>query len=452
MPVKPDLDRLQWFASGNDRRPSPFFVGRDAEIAAVGEVCAMALADARQGRMAPGTTQMFQGAPGAGKSALLAEMGRRWTAAALRAAGVGPALGTPVPVTVEWKDLNDEAETVRKILRALDPELEADSRTTRARGVFAAFGGLGAKFGLKASDTVAPKGLSFTTLAEQLPPHDWPCPVALLVDEIQDAVQAAKPVISSLHQGLHGLPLVPVFAGLGSSREHLRPLGVSRPASGAVRGIGGLSGDEAMQAVGRMLDECRVDRDGDNRPWASWLAERSEGWPQHLHNGMAALAEDLVRTGGVLREVDGDAVAKLEAGRREESYGGRVSDEMGNSRFLVAALLAGLTGADGETPPAADIRLDSGEVIDETERLAAENGSRSVRWRLPPGMDAKAFFEHMVHRGVFHQDEMNGPYRCPIPSLASYLVRNGAGMGNEPRRPERPAGERDGLPEPGPFD
>lgn len=67
-------------------------------------------------------------------------------------------------------------------------------------------------------------------------------------------------------------------------------------------------------------------------------------------------------------------------------------------------------------------------------------------------MDATAFFDHMVHRGVFHQDGENGPYSCPIPSLASYLVRNGTGMGNEPRRAERPAGQEDGLPEPAPFD
>ena len=445
MPVKPDLERLRWFAALSDRSPSPFFTGRDAEIAAVGKVCAMALADARQGRMVPGTTRLFHGAPGAGKSALLAEMGRRWTSPGARKAA-------PLPVVLGVGRLNSEEAVVRAILEAVAPGLEEKTRTTDDEAV------LGVPdffFGIKGrkGKITAPKELTFDEMARVLPPRKWRRPVALLVDEIQTVQPEAENTLLPLHLGEHGLPVVPVLVGLGSARAALWHTGITRLSDGYEHGIAALSGDEAMQAVERMLDEYRVDRDGDNRPWASWLAERSEGWPQHLHNGMAALAADLVRTGGVLREVDGDAVAKLEKQRREESYGGRISDEMGNSRFLVGALFAGLTGADGETPPAADIRLDSGEVINRIRNIAAESASSGdIRWEIPPGMDATAFFEHMVHKGVFHQDGRNGPYRCPIPSLASYLVRNGAGMGREPGGAVQSAEKEVGLSAPSPFD
>ena len=254
---------LETVAKSGARNPALFFVGRRDEIAAVNEICAAAIAAAQTGGAEHGTTQLFQGAPGAGKSALLAELTRDWNERAIAAASTGGGMDalrdTPLPVNIiHTSILNSETETARTILKAVDPELEKSSRTTRTSGASGGFAGLGAKLGLKASDMVAPEGLTFANLASQLPAPRWPRPVVLTVDEIQDAAPEAGLVLNALHQNRAGLPVVPVLAGLGNSWDHLGEIAVSRPDRDAIHGIEALPDADVRNAVERMFADGGV--------------------------------------------------------------------------------------------------------------------------------------------------------------------------------------------------
>ena len=261
--------------------------------------------------------------------------------------------------------------------------------------------------------SAAPEALSFAKLRELKPPEGWTRPVCLLVDEIQQAEGGILPVLNKLHQGRHRLPLVPVLAGLGSSRDHLHDnIGLTRLTRRSVHDIGCLAPEEAREAVERMLDEYRVVRDG--RDWAGWLAEVSDCWPQHLFNGMSALADGLAAAGGRLADVDVDAVTALEAAYREEDYRDRVSPEMEASAGLVAAVMAALPeGGDGRIALAGTV-----------ERLAKDEHG----WRLPEGKTPAGFLDLLIHQGALQATPRPGRprmYDCPIPSLRSYLVGYG---------------------------
>ena len=45
--------------------------------------------------------------------------------------------------------------------------------------------------------------------------------------------------------------------------------------------------------------------------------------------------------------------------------------------------------------------------------------------RLPKGMDAEDFLEHLIHQGIFHPGT-GGELSCPIPSLRSWHIQRGS--------------------------
>ena len=435
----PDLDALKDYAERSDRQHALFFVGRKPEIAEVERLCAEALQAVRAGDARKGLTQVFQGAPGAGKSSLLSELERRWTAQG------GNVPGTPLAVRLEWGDLLFEETVVRSILRCAAPELEETYRQTRTRDLPGRAGGLGVTIGGRTGSSVSPPALDFRELARILPAGRWPRPVCLMVDEIQNVEPGAKNVLTRLHQGTHGLPIVPVLAGLGSSAEALQRCGLSRLSVGSVRDIGALAPAEAREAAERMLEAYRVDRRGGDRDWPGWLAGISEGWPQHLHNGMRALATALADAGGRLAELDAGHVERIEVEFRTESYRGRISPEMDSARQLLASVLGALPGTGGWPRDVLER-----EIARHGRPRGPDTRPDQMSFHLPSGMrDSTDFLDHLVHKGVFQLglDHRSG---CPIPSLRHYLVRYGRDP--EPASEASPEDGGDALPGPTPFD
>ena len=414
----PDLGGLAAFMDRGDREDAVFFVGRDHEIGAVERLCTRAFDLARSGKAARGATCLFQGAPGAGKTALLLELQYRWLGApAMDDAPARSGSGAVLPVVVHWSDLGSEEIVVRAILRAVDTGLDEAYRQARSSDAHAPAGVAGwFRAGKRSGQTTSPPALTFVELVEAVTSFHgggWPGPVCLMVDEIQATEQGRASVLGRLHEGVPGLPIVPVLAGLGSSEDRLSSLniGLSRLSSRSVHHIGALTHAEAREAVDRMLAAYRIDRHGENTDWPEILATWSEAWPQHLHNAMRALAEGLIEAGGRLSDVDARRVTQIEADLRGESYRARVSPEMDSARKLVAQVMAAL--------PAAGLRR--GQVLGEIERAA---DPAEPEWRLLDGMSPGAFLEQLIHRGALQQVQ-DDLFRCPIPSFRDYLIERG---------------------------
>ena len=402
----PDLEGLTKFVRTGDRDDARFFVGRTGVIEHIGDVCGSVRESAGAGRGPKGATQLLRGAPGAGKTAILSELTRLWEAGGKE---------KPATVMLEPADLGDPASVATLIAEAVWPGASSDWRTQRSWSVGGAVGVGGTGADGRTEGSVYPEDAHLNTLKRMRPGRTWPRPVCLMVDEIQTVGPEAGPMLLALHTAWHGLPVVPVYAGLGDSHDTLRAAGLTRLESEAVHEIDALGGGEAASAVERMLEEFRVPTGDARVNWPSLIANVSDGWPQHLHNGMRALAKGLLECGGALADVDAARVRQREREFRAASYSRRRSDEIRRARFLVAELMRQLPEKGSEDSTIVRQIRSLARPLDEPE---------GDGWSLPKGRDEEWFLKHLVHQGVL-QFNGNDLYSCPIPSFRSYLMEKG---------------------------
>ena len=184
------------------------------------------------------------------------------------------------------------------------------------------------------------------------------------------------------------------------------------------------------------LEVFGVDTEGGiTEGWAARLADEADRWPQHLHNGLRALAEGLIEARGRLADIDAGSVLGRGAELRRTSYRRRVSPEMEGARCLTGAVMQDVAAG-----------AERAVVLGSIDRHSVRTeGNKPRLWRLPDGMTAPAFLGHLVHLGALQRGE-DGLFRCPIPSFRDYLVEQGGGRecGLEDRK--------DNEPEPTPFD
>ena len=167
-----------------------------------------------------------------------------------------------------------------------------------------------------------------------------------MVDEVQTLQAEQAPVLQSLHLATAGLPIAPVLAGLANARDVLARCGIPRLNEDGVHMLGRLNAGEPAEAVCAMLDAFRVETAGaKTERWAARLEDHSDGWPQHLQNAMRALAEALIKTNGMLRDVDEAAVFADARKRQQQTHRARRSPQMQEALFLLARVMAAVPDA-----------------------------------------------------------------------------------------------------------
>ena len=221
-PPRPDIAGLQAFAVEDDRLPPAAFVGRQDIIADIEHAVAQAAAG---GAAVRGRTRLVFGAPGAGKTALLYELARRW-----RARAADGDASAPVPVDCQPGELTSPVAFTEVVLSALVPDSSFDvAKATTTEGG----GGVPGVAGLSVSRTTSVPSLVDSVQAGRTPwavvreathPERRACPVVLLVDEAQNMPgdpggDGRTRLLAEIHDGRHGLPIVAVLGGLGSSKQ-----------------------------------------------------------------------------------------------------------------------------------------------------------------------------------------------------------------------------------------
>ena len=154
----------------------------------------------------------------------------------------------------------------------------------------------------------------------------------LLIDEAQgmtgDMSNGESSLLKALHEGRHGFPLTAVLSGLSDTLQVLRALGVSRLSEGAAHALGPLSESECREAVAALLSRHHVKGGAEDR--AEWgppaaIANRCNGWPQHLHNYLAGTARALIDAGGDLALAELDAALEHGDRARVNYYNARLA-------------------------------------------------------------------------------------------------------------------------------
>jgi len=466
-------DPLANFVETADREQPWVFEGRTQERASVVRRCKNALEEFKKGkpqRTVKAGVIVVQGPPGAGKTSLVTALSQtRWKED-----------GRPLAATVriDAEDLCDEAKLVREIVRqvaGIEGAAEKGPESFRkvARTAWnstklaaatmeaaAATPGLSSlpQYGKtaaeasglpdrKAGTPAAEKPLTaLGDLKRNIPRESWDVPVLLLIDEFQEIREnvrsvplsrdssepagsrdiwdgeklgKAKATIRCLHKGGHDLPVIVVCAGLSDTWNTLQDMGLTRTADSLEFNIDCLEPEEAVRVTRRMLDGCRiVGASKEGNGWAELVADRTDGYPQHLHNGLVALGSLLENCGRRLGEVDRNEWEALEAGTRHRMYTKRRSVEMRQASSVVASIMQemGEEGLEDDEIDAALRRLRKAAFPPGTE------ADRETAWVKEMGVEWMK--EHLLHQGAV-QRTPEGAWKCGIPSFRTWLSMAG---------------------------
>ncbi len=418
---KPDIAELENFSSRiltKDRGSTPFFSGRHQEIEDIELSIEGVMERHRNGIRMPAAdeTWLFQGPPGVGKSALLARLDERW--------GSEPSESAPITLPIRVDLICNQTKLVAKIAGAIAIANNDAEASDKLRQIISMDHSIATRisdeFLIKAaaqssdgkSVTTEPRELTWETLANLFPPEKWKRPVVLMLDEVQSMRDlAGQSEVSNLHQGIHGLPIIPIFAGLLDSYDALRKHHISRMSSRRRVTLGALEQSEAENSVKRMLDAFRVD--SSNRcDWARRIAGECSGWPQHLHTNLQALAKVLAANNGMLGPTDGDfarSVSEISATYRNEYYEDRLDDDLVGCVGLLHIVL------DSARPP--------GKTLAELKRTISirAKDSEDCKYQLPENVDASGLLNRMIMRGFLQRSGNGHRYFCPIQSLTGYI-------------------------------
>jgi len=459
----PDIEKLRKFIQTEEKEHTLFYAGRESLIQRIVQSARNVAAGVDNGRRGKGLTWLVHGAPGAGKTALMEEIGKNPGTRGYPRKPLSPGWEErgPLVVSLDAQDLEDgEAETVKIIADRL-------AETTAAGKPFAEPIEREREFSLgyrslaswrRGQKTVtAPPGATFRAL-KALTGHLKGRPIILTIDEIQDVTSRSASVLAKLHSGNHGMQILPVCGGLSNSKNVLENMlktsrndgkggGLSRIVPERIALLGRMHRQEAEEAVKKMLDECNI-RNWHRSDIPSILARNTEGWPQHLHNGMRILAQLLVKTDGDLSKVDPCELERREAIRRRESHENRKTDEMEESHVYVARVMSAATSS----------KMNRGELLSAMEKISEKGEERDER--LPEGTGARSFLtEHLMRKGALHQQVLGGTdspkhndngreastkriFASPIPCFATHLIEAGGPRGridvlNPPMLPGR---------------
>ena len=456
----PDLEDLREFATETERMDPPSFVGRRKIIETFK---ADVLTRTRKWYYRPkgkpregekknawkgawkSATWLFQGAPGAGKTALISQLEpltvpkKTW----LTRTGLALALGknTERPVQVcQINNLNileDMWELQKKIAGTWIPgaEKEMEARRMLEMGV-----SLEVAHGKEQTEKTL---MSWEDVVKKVTgnPGEYP-PMLMMMDEAQAIDHKAGKQLLWLHQGNDGLPIVPVFGGLAYTRKRFKDkrINLSRIGNDRALTLKGLPEKDCREAVRRFLKKFRIIASAQaTEQWTKAIAEDCMGWPQHLHVGLQGMAWELLEPGvdGNLDQADLKKARQFAKERRNAYYSDRLdSDSLKGKRYLTAAAAERLT----ENPKMTEDEL--GVEIEKIHSLGVSG--KFVRSCLPKGLSGEEFAEGMTHAGILQEDG-DGFLIVPIPCFQSYLLEKLEQWGQDRKAPSEP--EEDSTPD-----
>ncbi len=404
-----DIEGLREFVRTRDRSYPPYFAGRKDVIADIKTVCRTMWQNPRAGASQDkGMTRIIHGAPGAGKTSLLGHLERQWGRSRT---GTPPRLLRLVEDTVV-----SHAEAFHEaLIRVVSPELAEKLYAqpgSRVSGDGVQVLGTGGHISVqRAPPMIRPRSLmDLSGLVER-----WDSPVVVAIDEAQNIgrinAAATAAILQGLHNNINNLPVMLVLAGLGDTVDRAMELGLSRPAQGTTWTLGCFDeaeSDDLIAGWGRHFGLP----DGDWRNTMRGIAEDCDHWPVHVQNALMAFADEVVAADGKLEDVQSSVVRARSRKRQLAYYRQRMSPEMEGSRFLLSAVMQDLQESH-----------DQGDIIDSIEWHA--DSRPGSRWRLPDGMTANEYFNHLIHRGALHKHLDTGTVECPIPSFRAWLIKQG---------------------------
>ncbi len=380
---------------GDDRGPATFFHGRERELCTFKK----RLGSARQSN--GGTIFLIQGAPGAGKTALLHECGLRAKADGWRV------------VEIRSDALYDPDALARAVGMSYATKTTVHRETGWRAGLYSVTALVRHRAKRQSSEFA---GL---TLDRVLKEAATPNGLVLVLDEVQTISKAVGtpydlPMtqnLTQIHNGQVGAPVILLAGGLGTSEGVLGSFGITRLMQDCVCQLGRLS-SAAERAV---IRDWLIKAGGAHgnleylTHWLDTIAAQCHGWPQHIQVYAPQAARWLYECGsGLTADVPIEVLAQG-LRRKVKYYESRLVGLERSDRRAVANLL-GQVGKDN--------------TLEKSDLVAAFSGNRTRE-------AAHAVFQHVLYKGVVTESP-SGLFEVPIPSMHTWLIQEYADRARTP--------------------
>ena len=356
-----------------DRGPAAYFHGRQEIIGTF--TSALKRYRAKKG----GTTFLIQGAPGAGKTALLEVLsekaqGEKWTVA-----------------TINLKDLHNPAS----MAQALDKSYNIDKQVALSYGV---------EFVGRAHVKRIQGSASAEDILRNFAPRRG---LMLVLDEAQylgnlndtpTEKHLVRDTLDMIHNGGFGKPIMLLAAGLGTTESAFKSLGISRFVGESLINLGRLDKESERKVIRDWIVK-EGGAKGDPGPWIDAISKETHGWPQHIISYVKPAASYLKSNNRQMTD-DGLRII-LEKGNefRKNYYETRAKEFSLKQRQVIASFIPGLQQSG---------YLEKEKVIDVLTPKYGEEKSEK-------------FFEDILHSGILSH-KPGGVYGVPIPSMQTWLI------------------------------
>ncbi len=372
-PKTPDAGKSSPPPTGRDRGPAAFFHGRKAIISSF----ETALSDTIT--LNAGTTFLIQGAPGAGKTALLDVL-----SAEARAQGWKVA-------SIKVKDLYDPIS----MAQSLGESYVMDKQYAANVGIH----GFGGGYSRNVAGYSSVDGL----LKEGAPEKG----LILVLDEAQRMneipVDSERHTITGdtlemIHNGRIGRPVILLAAGLGTTQSALNSLGISRFVRDCTVGLGALGEESEWKVIRDWLTKGGGAK-GDPAPWIHAIAQQTHGWPQHIISYVKPAVAYLKSNNH--RMTDAGLQIVLEKGNefRLDYYETRAREFSLQQRRVIGSFIA---------------KYQPDEYFEKEDLMALLDAKYAPK-------PASKFFDDLLHSGILHKQD-GGVYGIPIPSMQTWLI------------------------------
>ncbi len=356
-----------------DRGPAEYFHGRQEIIDTFTSALERYLGKKR------GTTFLIQGAPGAGKTALLDKLSvearaKNWDVA-----------------IIKMKDLYDPIS----MAQSLGESYVMDKQYVANVGIH----GLGGGYSRNVAGYSSVDGL----LKEGAPEKG----LILVLDEAQRMneipVDSERHTITGdtlemIHNGRIGRPVILLAAGLGTTESALNSLGISRFVRDCTVGLGAL-GEESEWAVIRDWLTKEGGAKGDPAPWIHAIAQQTHGWPQHIISYVDPAVAYLKSNNHRMTDDGLQIVLEKGAEHRIQYYRQRARGIDKRKRQVLAKTFN-------------NVPLGETMEIDDIKSSLKQEYSKE---------EADYLFNKALEKGIIDERD-DGDYGIPIPSMQTWLI------------------------------
>ncbi len=302
-----------------DRGPTKYFHGRVRILANFDKLV--------KDSMEPGeaSTFLIQGAPGAGKTALLDVLSKRAKGSGWEIAEIDP--------PALW----DPEELAYYLGKGTRAQITSVSGQVGVDAVVKAEGKLDV-----AVQRHRPTTLKILAAGKK--------PLLLILDEAQTLGTTNKPpgqelegvatnVLNSIHNGRLKRPVILLAAGLGTTIEAFGALGISRFKEGCVVKLGALSKESERAVIHDWLVK-EGGAKGDPAAWINAIAQQTHRWPRHVHSYARHAAEQSKEKSGIMTPQGLKIVMELGEEGRKQYYKQRVSTFYGDQLQCLVTSIA----------------------------------------------------------------------------------------------------------------